>query len=90
MNTKDIRVVNMHNTLKLHLLYNALPILEPKNLMNVVLLKVEPMLIVKVQMEKIQRFVLLPQHLVVVVMQLMLVYFKKVKINLVLNPKQIV
>ena len=83
MNTKDIRVVNMHNTLKLHLLYNALPILEPKNLMNVVLLKVEPMLIVKVQMEKIQRFVLLPQHLVVVVMQLMLVYFKKVKINLV-------
>jgi len=76
-------VLLVHNTLKLHLLYNALPIQEPKNRINVTALTVEPMLIVKVQMEKMQRLVLLPQHLVVVVLQLMLVYFKLVKTRVV-------
>ena len=73
----------MHTNFKLQLLYNALPIQEPKNLMNVTAQTVEPMLIVKVQMEKMQRLVLLLQHLVVAVLQLMLVYFKLVKTRVV-------
>jgi len=73
----------VRNNLKLQLLYNALPIQEPKNRMNVTAQTVELMLIVKVQMEKMQRLVLLLQHLVVAVLQLMLVYFKLVKTRVV-------
>jgi len=82
MNTKEQRVLIVHNTLKLQLQYNALPLQEPKNRMNATPLTTKKMRIVKVH-SQMQRLVLPLQHLVVVVLQLMLVNFKLVKTRVV-------